>query len=65
MTLSFEPDEKNNTNKYIRKGKIKFIKHKLSFSKASNNNTFESNKEKKTFKLIIGNQENDKNNLIV
>ena len=89
LTLSFEPDEKNNTNnlfnnignfskkinvfsaklgnsyKYIRKGKIKFIKHKLSFSKASNNNTFESNKEKKTFKLIIGNQENDKNNLIV
>ena len=89
LTLSFEPDEKNNTNnlfnnkeniskkksvfsaklgnsyKYIRKGKIKFIKHKLSFSKASTNNTFEYNKEKKTFKLIIGNQENDKNNLIV
>ena len=89
LTLSFEPDEKNNSNslfnnignfskkinvfsaklgnsyKYIRKGKIKFIKHKLSFSKASTNNTLESNKEKKTFKLIKGNLENDKDNLIV
>ena len=89
LTLSFEPDEKNNSNnlfnnlgkfskkinlfsaklgnnhKYIRKGKLKFFKHKLSFSKASTNNTFESNKERKTYKLINENQDNNENNLII
>ena len=48
-----------NNHKYIRKGKLKFIKNKLSYSKISTNNTFESNNEKKINKKINGNKEND------
>ena len=50
--------------KYDLKGKIKLIKNRLSFSKVSINNTFETNNERKINVLIKGlNQDN--NNLII
>ena len=49
---------------YNLKGKIKLIKNRLSFSKVSTNNTFESNNEKKANVLIKG-LNYDKNNLII
>jgi hypothetical protein len=50
--------------KYNLKGKIKLIKNRLSFSKVSTNNTFESNNERKINVLING-LNPDKNNLII